>query len=582
MLKKLFIFTFAFFMALGIYAQDLSSKISKDAFAIVSINLDSYGKKVDFAKIRQSAWYKSFNKQAEQVTGEDHDLLSKIYDNPNEAGINLNPSSYMVAEIVADSLYSLSYLFNISDAAKLEQVIIKTLSKAGKTQTVTTKGKNKYAMIDDASAIIWNGSIASLVSINGSESSTTIDYSDSLYEEKMMKQQEAFRKIKNKELLNQLGKVLDVAVERSIVTNENFKAFNAKPYDIGTWLNMEKMGKVYGKQMSSFSSQLGGMDAIFNTIFGGAYVHLLLNFNKGDLTLDMDQYMAESTAKYFEGAYSKRLNPEAFKFVKGNKILGFSSIALDLEILSNAIINYYKPLLKDADQGKTILAVTDLLGIAIDEQALLTLFKDGAMVAITGTKEFENTYTDYEYDADFNATEVTKTRKEQMPVGAVILTAGNKENVEKIINALKAFKIAKPKGKGYTLKFPETSMEFTMAMNGNLVIITNDTDLNLEQGVTQDQQLPANLKSMIAENSTVFYFDFPNIIDVVSNSMKEASEKDKKNYATLKAALESMRLVGIKQDKNVFKQQYAFTVKDKQQNVLNALSDLFDSFSGQK
>ncbi len=86
-------------------------------------------------------------------------------------------------------------------------------------------------------------------------------------------------------------------------------------------------------------------------------------------------------------------------------------------------------------------SVLDLLGIALDEEALAGIFKGDVLIALTDVMEKEVKYIDYEYDEDYNMTKVEKTRMQTVPMYVAEMTIGNKENFNKILSALKGFKV---------------------------------------------------------------------------------------------------------------------------------------------
>ena len=582
MLRKLSTFIFAVLLLTNGYSQDLAGKISQDALAILSFNFESYGKKLDFSKIQQSTWFKEFDKNAASQTLESYEFISKIFKNPTEIGINLAPRSYGVAEFLKGDFYTISYFVGISDAKKFEKAVSKQLanSKTAKEKKIIKKDGNKIAMLNDFDGVIWNDKFASIIAIIGEDNRINFDisYGDSLYDQKMEKRRETFKEMKQTELKIKFDN-FNITNDKSIENNPNFKLFQTKSYDVGCWLNMSKLTDIYVRQMATLMPN-SAMTGLFSRLSVGSYQHAFLSFNQGDITLDTHDYPDEKLAKNLTNAYNERLNPEAFKYIKGNKILGFVSIASDLEVIAKVVDDYYRPILKEFEEGLKILAIYDLVSIPVDEKALLTLFKNGAIVAVTGTKEFQRTSNQYETDADGKESYVEKKVKEVLPIGAIVLTAGNKENVEKIINALKVFNLVKPSGKGYAVEIPNSSMVINFIMNGDVIVITNDETLDIEKGVSKDMQLAPAFQTMLANNSNVAYFDFPNIINASMDFSKEVlNDRYKKMFEAVKSALESFRGLGVQQDKNVFKQQYILSVKDKKRNAMQVLSDLIDTLN---
>src|SRR5690606_11903726 len=58
---------------------------------------------------------------------------------------------------------------------------------------------------------------------------------------------------------------------------------------------------------------------------------------------------------------------------------------------------------------------TEILSLLLDEEAIATVAKGDGLFVLNGIAEQEVTYTDYEYDEDYNYKEVEKTKMETIP-----------------------------------------------------------------------------------------------------------------------------------------------------------------------
>ena len=58
---------------------------------------------------------------------------------------------------------------------------------------------------------------------------------------------------------------------------------------------------------------------------------------------------------------------------------------------------------------------SNIFDVMLDEKAIAKVFKGDNLIVINGVTQKEITYTDYEYDADYNYKEVEKTKMESIP-----------------------------------------------------------------------------------------------------------------------------------------------------------------------
>ena len=123
-MKKLLFSLLITLFALPSMAQNALQYIPKSAIAVVSINADSYSKKVNMTDVLALDVFKMMDEQAKKQLQDKYDIVSKIYKAPSEAGVDLFPKSYMYGEMI-DSLYLFSYVFTLNDASKFEALLNK-------------------------------------------------------------------------------------------------------------------------------------------------------------------------------------------------------------------------------------------------------------------------------------------------------------------------------------------------------------------------------------------------------------------------------------------------------------------------
>ena len=162
---------------------------------------------------------------------------------------------------------------------------------------------------------------------------------------------------------------------------------------------------------------------------------LLVDGNKmkwlGDVTFDKEM------AKYYKEIYQKKINPKFLNFVNDDA-LGF----LSFNVNSEAYIKHMPAIVKrvyggmDGKVGQIIDLFTTAFEIVVDEKAVAKVFKGDNLFVLNGVSQKEVKYIDYEYDEDYNYTEIEKTKMEKIPDYLWMFSSDDTRVFEKILAIL--------------------------------------------------------------------------------------------------------------------------------------------------
>lgn len=162
---------------------------------------------------------------------------------------------------------------------------------------------------------------------------------------------------------------------------------------------------------------------------------LLVDGNKmkwlGDVTFDKEM------AKYYKEIYQKKINPKFLSFVNDDA-LGF----LSFNVNSEAYIKHMPAIVKrvyggmDGKVGQIIDLFTTAFDIVVDEKAVAKVFKGDNLFVLNGVSQKEVKYIDYEYDEDYNYTEIEKTKMEKIPDYLWMFSSDDTRVFEKILAIL--------------------------------------------------------------------------------------------------------------------------------------------------
>jgi hypothetical protein len=181
---------------------------------------------------------------------------------------------------------------------------------------------------------------------------------------------------------------------------------------------------------------------------------------------------------------NSKQNPSLVNYVNPGNI-GYFSMSINTE----AMANYYYTLLKKIisntpythDYSDVVDVYIDLLEIIIDEKGIADLMPGNYLFVMHDIKTKMVTYTDYDYDKEFNKKEVKKTKKELSPDFTFIMETKKEGFMEKIAKlplkyAEKEKFNYKDKGGYYELAFDEggpLSSLYFMVKDGKAIVTTS-------------------------------------------------------------------------------------------------------------
>ncbi|MCI0922067.1 hypothetical protein [Sphingobacterium rhinopitheci] len=202
-----------------------------------------------------------------------------------------------------------------------------------------------------------------------------------------------------------------------------------KPISSNTLINLhiDSLGVLFGAlytdnpiwgNLGYYQSMMGDVNQEYtNAPYYGmesldAQIDVIGNSMKLSSTLGFDKKLV----KQYKEIYRKGVNPKFYNFLDKDVVAFFSVNANTeayLKALPSMISRNYStifPYYNDfVDLGASIFEVL------LDEKAIGKVYKGDNLLVLNGLTKSEVEYTDYEYDEDYNYTEVVKTKMETIP-----------------------------------------------------------------------------------------------------------------------------------------------------------------------
>jgi hypothetical protein len=235
--------------------------------------------------------------------------------------------------------------------------------------------------------------------------------------------------------------------------------------------------------------------------------------------------------------------------------MGFVAMSMDMEKFMKFYGSVYRESITNSYGGfyaNYYMMMWDLLRIFIDEKTMYNLFDGQFLFAVTDLKPYTASYLTYDYDENFEKTEIRKERTEVRPEFVMVAGIGEREKAAQIISIMeRTGAIKKQNNNYYLINTPgEYDIKVFLAIKKGMLIITNNEDLmvnNLKRGYGSDKSMKKKLKKLGRKSALVGWWDGQKSFELVKkNYQAPLTEEDKKALDLLQQDVNSGLVIGRK------------------------------------
>ncbi len=350
----------------------------------------------------------------------------------------------------------------------------------------------------------------------------------------------------NKKQQSVAEKIMSSTLNSSISSIENevsYKKIIDPAAHASIWINTESISKQYWNYLYRGAYFiLGNHPKIVKDTTDGYKSSLNIYFDKDKMRMEQKTYCADSKlASLGNAVMNSKQNPSLAGYVNPGNI-GYFSMSVNTE----AMANYYYTVLKQyfsnmsytSEYADIVDVYIDLLQIIIDEKGIADLMPGNYLFVMHDMKTKKVTYTDYDFDKEFNKKEITKTKDELSPDFTFIMETKKDAFLEKIANlplkyAEKEKYNYKDKGGYYELafeegKYPISSLYF-MVKDGKAIVTTSKevVDMTLKNtGFAVD----AATKNSILSNNYSLQLSSKKLLEKLNTSLTTDVSKKVSDY----------------------------------------------------
>ncbi|MFW0716713.1 hypothetical protein [Pedobacter sp. N23S346] len=435
------------------------------------------------------------------------------------------------ATVVADSTYAVEPMVETEVAppvvapTKVHKTPAKkkhsTKKKSGKKKTSAKAKKVRQVEIET----VENADYAVMDSIGTTDDSYQYDG----YQKDKAEQDAKMKALTFVWISAQADKIFNTSYE-SIESNKSYNASLDKNAIAEIWVS--SLQDVYNSISPEFGTY--GKAGIMKG-YGSLSSKLFMDNKSFRISTGLE--LAKEQADSYKKIMNRKINKKFLNYVNSEKAIGFMGYAIDtkayLEEFPKLMQQTYGSFL-GGKMDEEISLGTDLFSLLLDEEAVGKVVKGDALFIINGLNSRDVNYTTYEYDEDYNQTEVTKTKKETLPDFLFMFSSED----QRLMNKLIKYGINKNRVSVnqniYKIEEKKSPVDIYFMIKDNIVFFGNSlTEMQSINDNTFRAGISKTHKTLLSKNNFSFLFNAKNLVGKVPDQEFGGEETAKKFNETL-------------------------------------------------
>lgn len=329
----------------------------------------------------------------------------------------------------------------------------------------------------------------------------------------------------------------------SIENEVSYKKIIDPVANASVWVNTESISKQYWNYLYRDAYYiLGTPKNIVKDTTDGYKSSANIYFDKDKMRVEQKTYAADTKlAALGNAVMNSKQNPSLAGYVNPGNI-GYFSMSINTEAMTNynytLLKKYFSNMAYTSEYADVVDVYIDLLQIVIDEKGIADLAPGNYLFVMHDMKTKTVTYTDYDYDKEFNKKEITKTKEELSPDFTFVMETRKDAFMEKIAHlplkyAEKEKYNYKDKGGYYELafeegKYPISSLYF-MVKDGKAIVTTSKEVVDMTLKNT-GYNVDAATKNSILNNNYSFQLSSKRLLEKMNSSLTTDLSKKVSEY----------------------------------------------------
>ena len=323
----------------------------------------------------------------------------------------------------------------------------------------------------------------------------------------------------------------------SILNNKEYVAsIGSDKEEASFWIN--DLGSLYMEAMPAIFGQSGignpyGMVNI-DRLYGGMSLTSKLNFEDDKASIKTIYKMNNEMASYYKEMYNGKMNNNFFKYFNEDEIQGYLAVNTNTEGTLKAYPKMIDAMFSGVEENHLqdlVPITTRFVSLLLDEEAIAKIVRGDMLFVMNGIEQKEVTYTTYEYDENYESTEVTKTKMETIPNFLFMVTSEEKEIFDRLMRIGTKEGIVTFENGFYQVNIPDVPFSLNMLFKGNTLLIGNSAkDIMAISNGSFNAKVSSKHKKLIAKNSGSIYINGKHITKSIPSDLVPEAYKEKLNY----------------------------------------------------
>lgn len=480
-------------------AQNLEGLIAKDAKVVIEINGDQIFSLIDYTDLQGFI--------PPDPSGQPTDF--------NQFGIDLEAKAYYFYQVI-DSIAYQNVAFRVLDVEKTEEMFRGIMPNSG------TKISGYTVAMQDNMTAAWTSDMAifsyadfpkkvytieDLIAEREAErdyDDTGDDYPDldmtgdgeeyeeeeddyeSLEFELLMRNMDAPSLYSESEIkdmmLAHFGDIVGTQPSQSVLTNGKYLAGKDKKSTAYFWMGSfdDMMSDMYPADLMSMLGESSPFGEMGSMSMGMEEVFANLFFDEDAIRFETKVGLNDKVAPSYNKIYNSSMDKGFLKHFNADEAMSYISFTTDMAATMKAypelITNTYGTMF--ADYADEVSIVADLIEVILDEDAIAELITGDGMIVLHDIAEREVTYMATEYDDDFNATEVERTKMEPLPTFSIMIGSENERMIAKLMKLARKYEVATNLGMYHALASAEMGAPFDLffTQHDGIAFLTNSKE----------------------------------------------------------------------------------------------------------
>jgi hypothetical protein len=290
-----------------------------------------------------------------------------------------------------------------------------------------------------------------------------------------------------------------------------------------------------------------------NAMQGYGSINARLYLNKEDARIVTAVEVDEKKAASYKKMYAHKPNKKFAKYINSDKMVAFMSYSFDTEaylkelpeLLDQSMAHYFGLYNDEIGIG------AELFSLLLDEKAVAKVVKGDAVLLLSDVGPKEYTYTTYDYNDDYERSEIKKTKTETLPDFLFMLSSDDTRIFERMLNyGVKKEKIVLKNGiysldKKLTGRSP---FQFHVLIKDGIIFCgTAYRDMQQISNDTYQGNMTREQKDLLLKNNMSLYVNPKNLVGKISEK-EFGSSRRLHDFNTLLGSTGTMyaRTTGIK------------------------------------